>query len=122
MIISTIIVQSAFCQTKRITWQGRFSSAGLIAPYRNILCRCRNNGWLKCLNSILQAEHLSTKDWVIVPDVRLRFQAECAIAWTQLSNLTNVLKTWTILGLQPTVLRIVPGTIGQSSSAFAKQV
>ena len=49
------------------------------------------------------------------------FQASCASTWTQLSRLTNVLNTWTILESQTTMLRILPGTFGQSSSAFATQ-
>ena len=39
----------------------------------------------------------------------------------QLSKLTNVLNTWMTLELQPIMLRISPGTFGQSSSAFAMQ-
>ena len=38
--------------------------------------------------------------------------------WTRLSKLTKVLNTWTILEWQPTMLRNLPGTFGQS---FAKQ-
>ena len=37
------------------------------------------------------------------------FQAPCASIWTQLSNLFNVLKTWTILELQPKMLRMLTG-------------
>ena len=40
--------------------------------------------------------------------------------WTQSSKLTNGLKTWTTLELQPIMLRTSPGTFRQSSSAFAK--
>ena len=54
-------------------------------------------------------------------DPCLLFLASCASTWTQLSKLTNVLNTWTILESQPTMLRILPGTFGQSSSAFATQ-
>ena len=36
-------------------------------------------------------------------------------------KLTNVLNTWMILELQPIMLRISPGTFGQSSSVFARQ-
>ena len=49
------------------------------------------------------------------------FQASCASTWTQMSRLTNVLNTWMILELQPKMLRSLPGTFGQSSSAFAMQ-
>ena len=38
-----------------------------------------------------------------------------------LSKLTNVLNTWMTPELQPMMLRILPGTFAQSSSAFAKQ-
>ena len=44
-----------------------------------------------------------------------------ASTWTQLSRLTNVFNTWMILELQPIMLQTVPGTFGQSSSAFAMQ-
>ena len=54
-------------------------------------------------------------------DLCLPFQASCASTWTQLLKQTNVLNTWTILELQPTMLRTLPGTFGQSSSAFAMQ-
>ena len=37
----------------------------------------------------------------------------------QLLKQINVLNTWTILESQPTMLRTLPGTFGQSSSAFA---
>ena len=41
--------------------------------------------------------------------------------WTQFSRLTIVLNTLTILELEPIMPRNLPGTFGQSSSAFAKQ-
>ena len=41
--------------------------------------------------------------------------------WDPVVKLTNVLNTWTISESQPTMLRILPGTCGQSSSAFATQ-
>ena len=70
----------------------------------------------------LLAEPLPTKDLhKVSADLCLLFQVSCASTWTQLSELTNVLNTWTILELQPTMLRILPGTFGQSSSAFATQ-
>ena len=47
------------------------------------------------------------------------FKASCASTWTQLLRLTNVLNTWMILELQPIMLRILPGTFEQCSSAFA---
>ena len=49
------------------------------------------------------------------------FQASCVSNWTQLLKQINVLNTWTILESQPTMLRTLPGTFGQSSSAFAMQ-
>ena len=49
------------------------------------------------------------------------FQASCVSNWTQLLKQTNVLNTWTILESQPTMLRTLHGTFGQSSSAFAMQ-
>ena len=49
------------------------------------------------------------------------FRASCASTWTQLLKQTNVLNTWTILESQPTMLRTLPGTFGQFSSAFAIQ-
>ena len=49
------------------------------------------------------------------------FSSLYASTWIQLSRLTNVLNTWIILELQPILLRILPGTFGQSSSVFARQ-
>ena len=70
----------------------------------------------------LLAEHLPTKDLhKVSADLCLLFQVSCVSTWTQLSRLTNVLITWTILESQPIMLRILPGTFGLSSSAFAKQ-
>ena len=70
----------------------------------------------------LLAESSSTKDLhKVSADLCLPFQASCASTWTQLLRQTNVLNTWTILELQPTMLRTLPGTFGQSSSAFAMQ-
>ena len=57
----------------------------------------------------------------VLADVCLLFQASCGSTWTQLSRLTNVLNTWTTLEMQPIMLWMLPGTFGQSSSAFAKQ-
>ena len=54
-------------------------------------------------------------------DLCLLFWVSCANIWTQLSKLTNVLRMWTILELQPIMQRILPATFEQSSSAFAKQ-
>ena len=56
----------------------------------------------------------------VLADLCRFFRVSWASTWTQLSKLTNVLNTWMTLELQPMMLRILPGTFGQSSSAFAK--
>ena len=77
---------------------------------------------LEMLHSILPAEPLPTKVLHKVPaDLCLLFRASCVSTWIQLSKLTNVLNTWTTLELQPIMLRTLPGTFGQSYSAFAMQ-
>ena len=76
----------------------------------------------KCSHSILLAEPLPTKDLhKVSADLCLLFQASCASTWTQLLRLTNVLNMWMILESQPIMLRTLPGTFGQSCSAFAMQ-
>ena len=62
MIIPTIFIQSALCQTQHNTWQGNLYSANLAALKLIIVCRWRTNGQWKCLHSILPAELLPTKD------------------------------------------------------------
>ena len=118
MIMLIIITQSALCQTQHNTWQGNPYSASLTALRLIIAYRWRTNVRWKCSHSILLAELLPTKDLhKVLADLCLPFQASCAGTWTQLSKLTNVLRTWTILGPQPIMLRVLPGTFGQSSSA-----
>ena len=122
MIILTIITQSAFCQTQHNTWQGNPYSANLIALMLITVCRWQTNGQWKCLLSILLAEPLPTGDLhKALADLGLLFEASCLKNWTQLSRLTNVLNTWMILESQLITLRTLPGTFGQSSSAFAMQ-
>ena len=122
MTTLTIIIQSALCQMQHNTWQGSHYSVSLIAPKLNIACRWRTNAQWKCLHSILLAEPLPKEDLhKVSADVCLLFRASCVSTWTQLLKLTYVLNTWMILELQPTVLRILPGIFGQSSSAFAMQ-
>ena len=114
--------QSALFQMQHNTWQGSHYSVSLIAAKRITACRWRTNVRWKCLHSILPAEPLPTEDLQKVSaDLCLLFQASCAITWTQLSRLTNVLNTLMILELQPTMLRILTGTFAQSSSVFAEQ-
>ena len=75
-----------------------------------------------CSHSILLVDPLPTEDLnKVLADLCLSFRVSCASTWTQLSKLTNVLNTWTTLELQPKMLRILFGIIGQSSSAFAIQ-
>ena len=62
MITLTIISQSALCQMQHNTWQGRHYSASLTAPKHITACRWRTNVQWKCLQSILLAEPLRTKD------------------------------------------------------------
>ena len=122
MIILTIFTQSALCQTQHNTWQGNPYCASLTAPKLIIACRWRTNVRWKCLLSILLAELLPTKDLhKVSADLCLPFQVSCASTWTELLKQTNVLNTWTILESQPTMLRTLPGTFEQSSSAFALQ-
>ena len=114
------ITQSALCQTQHNTWQGNPSSASLTALRLIIAYRWWTNVRWKCSHSILLAELLPTKDLhKVLAVLCLPFQASCASSWTQLSRLTNVLSTWTILGSQSIMLRILPETFGQSSSALA---
>ena len=122
MITLTIITQSAPCQMQHNTWQGNHYSASLTAPKLITACRWRTNVRWKCLHPILLAELLLIKDLhKVSADLCLLFQASCASTWTQLLQLTNVLNTRTALELQPITLRIITGTFGQSSSAFARQ-
>ena len=51
-------------------------------------------------------------------DVCLLLRASFASSPTQLSRLNNVLKTWMILAMQPTMQRILPGAIGRSFSTI----
>ena len=128
MTIKTTVTQSALRQTQHNTWQGNLSSARLIAHKPITVCRWRSNGQWKRLHLILPAEPIATgaepiatEELHIVETDRFRlFQLSCASIWTKSSKLTNVFKTWTILGLQSTMLRTLPGTFGQSSIAFAK--
>ena len=61
---------------------------------------------------------LPTKDLhKVLADLYMHVQGPCASTCTQLTKLTNVLKTWMILEM----LRISPVIFGLSSSAFAKQ-
>ena len=77
---------------------------------------------VEMLVSTLIAEPLPTKDLhKLSADLCLLFQVSCGSTWTQLLRLTNVLNTWMILESQPTMLRILPGTFGRSSSAIAMQ-
>ena len=122
MIILTIITQSALCQTQHNTWQGNPYSASLTALTLITACRWRTNVRWKCLHSTLLAEPLPTKDLhKVSADLCRLFRASCAITWTQLYKLTNVLNTWMILESQPIMLRTSPGTFGQSCSALAMQ-
>ena len=122
MTTLTIIIQSALCQMKHNTWQGSHYFVSLIAPKPITACRRRTNVQWKCLHSILLVEPLPTENLhKVSADLCLFFRVSCASTWTQLSKLTNVLNTWMILESQPTMLRILPGTFGQSSSAFAMQ-
>ena len=63
----------------------------------------------------LPAGLLPTEDLhKVLADLCLLFRVSCSSTWTQLSKLTNVLNTWMTLELQPMMLRILPGTFGQS--------
>ena len=76
---------------------------------------------VEMLAFFLPAELLATRDsHKATADLSLLFRVSCVSTWTQLSRLTNVLNTWTILELRPTLQRTLSGTFGQSSKAFAK--
>ena len=95
MITRTIITQLALCQTQHNTWQENPYSASLTALSLIIPCRWRTNVRWKCSHSILLAELLPTKDLhKVSADLCLLFCFSCAITWTQLSKLTNVLNTY----------------------------
>ena len=122
MITLTLFTQSALSQMPHNTWQGCHYSASLTALKLITACRWWTNDRWKCLHSFLLAEFWPTKDLHNVSaDLCLLFQVSCASTWSQLSRLTNVLNTRTTLELQPIMLRILPGTFGQSSSVLAKQ-
>ena len=122
MIRPTIFTPSTPCQTQHNTWQESFCSANKIAPSLITVSRWRTNGQWNCLHLFLLVKHLLRKDWhKLSAYLCLPFKVSCVSTWTQPSKLTNELKTWTTLELQPTVLRTLPGTSGQSSSAFIEQ-
>ena len=65
----------------------------------------RTNSQLIYLGSILLAEPQPTKELSKVSaDLCVLLQASCVTTWTQLTKLTKVLSTCTILELQPTLL------------------
>ena len=122
MITPETITQLALCQTKHNTWQGKLSSASWFAPRLVTVCRWRTKGQQKCLPSIWLAKPLPKKVLdKVSTDLCLHFQVSCLNSWTQSSELTNELNTWTTLGPQSTMLWNSPGTLGQSSRAIAKQ-
>ena len=122
LITLAIITQSAVCQMQLNIWNGSHYSVNLTAPKRITAFRWRSNVRWKCLHSILPAELLPTKDLdKVSADLCLLFRVSCASSWTVLLRPTNVLNMWKILELQPIMLRFLPGTFGQSSSAFARQ-
>ena len=117
MIILIIFIQSPLCQMQLNILQGNLFSANWIALKLITVCRWRTNCQSKCSHSILLAELLPIKDLQrVLTDLCLLFQDSCVSTWTQLSKLTNVLHTWTTLKLQQTMVRILTGTFGQSSS------
>ena len=122
MITLILIILTELCKMQHNIWQRSLSPATSIASRLIAVCRMRTNGQWTCSYSVLPAERLPTKDLhKFSADLCLPSQASCASAWNQLLMLTNVLKTWMILQLQPKMLKILQGTIGQSSSAFARQ-
>ena len=76
---------------------------------------------VEMLPSIFAGPNLPKRDLKTFADLCLPFQASNVSIWTQLSKLTNVLKMWIILELQPKMLRTSPRIFGQSSSAVAMQ-
>ena len=104
-------------------WRGSLFSAYSVAPRRVTVCRVRNNRYWKSLLSFLITEVSLTKGLhKLLADLCLNFQTSCAITWTQLSKLTNVLNKWTILGMAGDVaadlignVRVVFGCFRQAS-------
>ena len=122
MIYLTKIFQSALCQLQNNTWQRNIYSTSLIVSRLLTVCRWRTNGQWKCWHSILLEEPLPTEDLhKILADLCLLFQASCVNTWNHLSSLTNELNRWTILELEPTLLRTLLGIFGQFSSVVAMQ-
>ena len=75
---------------------------------------------VNCLQLVSLAQPLPAKDLHnVLAD--LCFQVSCVSTWTQIAKLTNVLNKLTTLESQPKMLWTLPETIGQSSSALAKQ-
>ena len=126
MIILTIIIQSALCQTQHNTWKESHYSASLPAPSLSLLAdggpTITGRSWIQFFQYLcIQFVPLPTKDLHKVSAVLcLLFQASYASTWIQVLRTTKVLNTRTILELQPIMLWILPGTFGQSLSAFAK--
>ena len=120
--ILTIIIQLANCQIQRNNWQESPYSVTQPALRLLTVCRWRINGQWKSLRSISLAELLPTKDMHKILTDRVSafscFMPECLDAFVKADH---VLTTWTKLESQPVMLRNLPGTFRQSSSAFAKQ-
>ena len=122
MPIPVTTIQLAPYQTQQNTWQESLFSASLTAPKLITAWRWWTSGRWKSSHSIWPADLWPTKDLLKVSaDLCLPFQVSSASTWTELSELTNKPNRCMTLELQSIMLRILPGTIGQSSSAFANQ-
>ena len=121
MITTVLTTQSALCQTQHNTRQRSLFSAKSIDPRRTFVCRW----WTKVkweFWHLFASRNFAYKRLAQdLADLCPNFQATFASTWNQLLKLTNVHKTGTIIGLKPTGPWMLPGTIGQSSRAFAKQ-
>ena len=101
------------------TCQGSHYSVSLTPLKRITACRWRTNVRWKCLLSVLLAQLLPTKDLhKVSADLCLLFRISCASTWTQLSRLSNVLKSWTTLEMQPILPRILPKNALQRHLCF----
>ena len=100
-------------QMQHKTWQRDLYSASSIAPRLITVCRWLTKGQWKCFHSFFLAEILPTEDLhKVLAALCLLFKVSCASFRTQMSKLTGMPKTWTILELQPKLIRILPGTYG----------
>ena len=118
----TTMTQSVLCWTQHFSWRGSLFSASVFAAKFITVCKMADQRSVEMFAVNFASRQFAYRR-LAQGLIRSMFvsQASCTSTWTQLSQLTNVLNTWTELWLQPTMLMVSPGTFAQSSHAFAKQ-